>query len=209
MLNPLAKRKQEHDIQICVKKIHDGAQRFRANLAKMDAAQRLRDQVREWVDSGQKHLDIDMLLEARRDVEVEMELFKELEKSLKVKPFSQATLGQQQEQSAEERAREESEHWLRRVKGQLTEQIELIEADMEQLTSKADSKKPPSRAAELDELATRHKLQITHLEQVQRLLHNDEVTPEQIQQRLKDSMKDYLERAREPGDAYANRLSIT
>lgn len=39
MLNPLAKRKQEHDIQICVKKIHDGAQRFRANLAKMDAAQ--------------------------------------------------------------------------------------------------------------------------------------------------------------------------
>ncbi len=55
------------------------------------------------------------------------ELFKQLEKSLKVKPFSQATLGQQQEQSAEERAREESEHWLRRVKGQLTEQIELIE----------------------------------------------------------------------------------
>ena len=39
MLNPLAKRKQEHDIQICVKKIHDGAQRFRVNLAKMDAAQ--------------------------------------------------------------------------------------------------------------------------------------------------------------------------
>ncbi len=36
-----------------------------------------------------------------------------------------------------------------------------------------------------------------------------QVTPEQIQQRLKDSMEDYLERAREPGDAYANRLSIT
>ena len=34
--------------------------------------QRLRDQVRDWVDSGQKHLDMDMLLEARRDVEVEM-----------------------------------------------------------------------------------------------------------------------------------------
>ncbi len=51
-----------------------------------------------------------------------------------------------------------------------------MQADMEQLTSKADSKKPPSRAAELDELATRHKLQITHLEQVQRLLHNDEVS---------------------------------
>ena len=37
--------------------------------------QRLRDQVRDWVDSGQKHLDIDMLLEARRDVEVEMVSF--------------------------------------------------------------------------------------------------------------------------------------
>ena len=55
------------------------------------------------------------------------ELFKELEKSLKLKPFAQATLGQQQEQSAEERAKEESEQWLRRVKDQLTEQIELIE----------------------------------------------------------------------------------
>ena len=39
MLNSLAKRKQEHDIQLCVKKIHDGAQRFRANLDKTDAAQ--------------------------------------------------------------------------------------------------------------------------------------------------------------------------
>ena len=55
------------------------------------------------------------------------ELFKDLEKSLKLKPFAQATLGQQQEQSAEERAKEESEQWLRRVKDQLTEQIELIE----------------------------------------------------------------------------------
>ena len=50
------------------------------NLIKLDQAshlacsvvQRLRDQVRDWVDSGQRHLDMDMLLEARRDVEVEM-----------------------------------------------------------------------------------------------------------------------------------------
>ena len=34
-----------------------------------------------------------------------------------------------------------------------------------------------------------------------------QVTPEQIQQRLKDSMEDYLERAHEPGDA--NSLSIS
>ena len=46
---------------------------------------------------------------------------------------------------------------------------------MEQLLAKVDPKKASPRAAELDELATRHKLQITHLEQVQRLLHNDEV----------------------------------
>ena len=51
-----------------------------------------------------------------------------------------------------------------------------MQADLEQLLSKADAKRPLSRAAELDELATRHKLHITHLEQVQRLLHNDEVS---------------------------------
>ena len=50
-----------------------------------------------------------------------------------------------------------------------------MQADLEQLLSKADVKKPPSPAAQLTWLATRHKLQITHLEQVQRLLHNDEV----------------------------------
>ena len=35
-----------------------------------------------------------------------------------------------------------------------------------------------------------------------------QVTPEQIQQRLKDSMEDYLERAREPGEASADSLSL-
>ena len=51
-----------------------------------------------------------------------------------------------------------------------------MQADLEQVLSTADAKKPPPKAAELDELATRHKLQITHLEQVQRLLHNNEVS---------------------------------
>lgn len=50
-----------------------------------------------------------------------------------------------------------------------------MQADMEQLMSKIDAKKASFKAAELDELARRHKLQITHLEQVQRLLLNDEV----------------------------------
>ena len=61
--------------------------------------------------------------------------------------------------------------------GQSTQTLPpCMQADMEQLLSKADTKKTPPKAAELDELATRHKLQITHLEQVQRLLHNDEVS---------------------------------
>ena len=51
-----------------------------------------------------------------------------------------------------------------------------MQADLEQLLSKADAKRAPPKAAELDDLATRHKLQITHLEQVQRLLHNNEVS---------------------------------
>ena len=56
----------------------------------------------------------------------------------------------------------------------------------------------PRRVAELEGFIRRHQEHVTRLEQVLRLLSNDEVTPEEVEG-LKEGMQYYLESSTEPG----------
>lgn len=101
------------------------------------------------------------------------------EKETKTKAFSKEGLGQQPRQDPKERARGESRDWLNGVVDELNTQIDMFEAEMEGLTVKKGKQRPP-RLVHLDESVARHKEHITRLEQILRLVDNEQVSPEDV-----------------------------
>lgn len=87
--------------------------------------------------------------------------------------------------------------WLNETSSQLESQIEQFEADLEVLGPKA-AKSGNSQAAQLKKYIQRHKEYLTNLDRVLRLLENDQVTAEEVESALKDSMEYYLESCTDP-----------
>eukprot|EP00887_Chlorella_sp_A99_P004683 scaffold4.g4683.t1 len=166
-------------------------------------ATRARTQVRSWADSGEIK-DTSALQAARRDVESRMERFKLLEKELKVKAFSSAGLSRDSTDPLTQ-AKFKCADWLNDVVSQLETQVEQAEADLEALgtqgpTSGKGARAKPPRAAQLEAAIVRHQGHIAKLEQVLRLLENDQaslVSPEEVEGALKDGLEYYLESSME------------
>jgi hypothetical protein len=74
----------------------------------------------------------------------------------------------------------------------LENQIDNFEAEVEGLSIKKGKQRPP-RLVHLEKSITRHKAHIKKLESILRLLDNDELSPEQVND-VKDFLDDYVER---------------
>ncbi|KAF4397134.1 hypothetical protein G4B88_008980 [Cannabis sativa] len=129
------------------------------------------------------------LVDARKQIEREMERFKICEKETKTKAFSKEGLGQQPKTDPKEKAKAETRDWLNNVVSELESQIDNFEAEIEGLTVKKGKARPP-RLVHLEESITRHKAHIMKLELILRLLDNDELSPEQVND-VKDFLDDY------------------
>ena len=127
--------------------------------------QKLRDSIKTWAASPEIK-DKKALLDARKNIEREMERFKVCEKETKTKAFSKEGLGQQPKADPKERARSEAREWLNHVVDELGVQVDGFEAEMESLTSagKKGKTKPP-RLVHLEESVARHKEHVIKLEQ--------------------------------------------
>ncbi|KAK6921319.1 CCR4-Not complex component, Not N-terminal domain, partial [Dillenia turbinata] len=177
------------------------------------------------------------LLDARKQIEREMERFKICEKETKTKAFSKEGLGQQPKtfwgrmemrieygaqctrllfkeefshlgrfdankcEDPKEKAKAETRDWLNNVVGELESQIDNFEAEMEGLTVKKGKTRPP-RLTHLETSIARHKAHIIKLELILRLLDNDELSPEQVND-VKDFLEDYVERNQEDFDEFS------
>ncbi|MCH95323.1 general negative regulator of transcription subunit 3-like, partial [Trifolium medium] len=84
--------------------------------------------------------------------------------------------------------------------GELESQIDNFEAELEGLTVKKGKNRPP-RLTHLETSITRHKAHIKKCELVLRLLDNDELSPEQVND-VKDFLDDYVERNQEDFDEF-------
>lgn len=141
--------------------------------------------------------DKNALADGRRDIERRMERFKVCEKEAKTKAFSKEGLSAAaSRQDPKDKAKGESREWLNSTVDTLGEQVEEFEAELEEVSSgpsRGKKSKPPPRVNHLEESIARHKAHITRLEQLLRLLDNDEVSVEDIEG-LQDLVDDYLER---------------
>ncbi|KAF9670262.1 hypothetical protein SADUNF_Sadunf13G0050100 [Salix dunnii] len=223
-----ASRKLQGEIDRVLKKVQEGVdvfdsiwnkvydtdnvnqkEKFEADLKKeIKKLQRYRDQIKTWIQSSEikdKKVSASYeqaLVDARKTIEKEMERFKICEKETKTKAFSKEGLGQQPKTDPKEKAKSETRDWLNNVVGELESQIDNFEAEIEGLTVKKGKTRPP-RLTHLETSITRHKLHIKKLELILRLLDNDELSPEDVND-VKDFLDDYVERNQEDFDDFSD-----
>ncbi|XP_027353424.1 general negative regulator of transcription subunit 3 isoform X5 [Abrus precatorius] len=216
-----ASRKLQGEIDRVLKKVQEGVEvfdsiwnkvydtdnanqkeKFEADLKKeIKKLQRYRDQIKTWIQSSEIK-DKKALVDARKLIEREMERFKICEKETKTKAFSKEGLGQQPKTDPKEKAKSETRDWLNNVVGELESQIDNFEAELEGLSVKKGKSRPP-RLTHLETSITRHKAHIKKCEFILRLLDNDELSPEQVND-VKDFLDDYVERNQEDFDEFSD-----
>ncbi|KAL4200322.1 hypothetical protein AMTRI_Chr03g55810 [Amborella trichopoda] len=223
-----ASRKLQGEIDRVLKKVQEGVdvfdsiwnkvydtenanqkEKFEADLKKeIKKLQRYRDQIKTWIQSSEikdKKVSASYeqaLMDARKLIEREMERFKVCEKETKTKAFSKEGLGQQPKTDPKEKAKAETREWLNTAVGDLEGQIDCYEAEVEGLSVKKGKTRPP-RLTHLEESITRHKAHIMKLELILRLLDNDELSPEQVND-VRDFVEDYVERNQEDFDEFSD-----
>ncbi|WVZ59964.1 hypothetical protein U9M48_010044 [Paspalum notatum var. saurae] len=223
-----ASRKLQGEIDRVLKKVQEGVdvfdsiwnkvydtenanqkEKFEADLKKeIKKLQRYRDQIKTWIQSSEikdKKVSASYeqaLMDARKQIEREMERFKVCEKETKTKAFSKEGLGQQPKTDPKEKAKAETRDWLNNVVSDLESQIDNFEAEVEGLSIRKGKQRPP-RLVHLEKSITRHKAHIKKLESILRLLDNDELSPEQVND-VKDFLEDYVERNQEDFDEFSD-----
>ncbi|CAH2072452.1 unnamed protein product [Thlaspi arvense] len=223
-----ASRKLQGEIDRVLKKVQEGVdvfdsiwnkvydtdnvnqkEKFEADLKKeIKKLQRYRDQIKTWIQSSEikdKKVSASYeqsLVDARKLIEREMERFKICEKETKTKAFSKEGLGQQPKTDPKEKAKSETRDWLNNVVSELESQIDSFEAELEGLSVKKGKTRPP-RLTHLETSITRHKDHIIKLELILRLLDNDELSPEQVND-VKDFLDDYVERNQDDFDEFSD-----
>ncbi|XP_053673335.1 CCR4-NOT transcription complex subunit 3 [Anopheles nili] len=214
-----ATRKLQGEIDRCLKKVTEGVETFEdiwqkvhnatnsnqkekyeADLKKeIKKLQRLRDQIKSWIASGEIK-DKSALLENRRLIETQMERFKVVERETKTKAYSKEGLGAAQKMDPAQREKEEISSWLTSSITSLQIQIDQFECEIESLLAGKKKKLDKDKQDKMDDLKNkleRHKFHVTKLETLLRMLDNDGVEVEQIK-KIKEDVEYYIDSSQEP-----------
>ena len=167
--------------------------------------QKFREQIKGWLSNSDVK-DTKVLEKTKRDIEIRMEGYKAHEKEAKTKAFSKEGL-----QAAAlkvdplEQAKQEERDWLNGTVETLSSQIEEMEAEMEELSGGKSRKKskPSSRFMSLEASVGRHKEHVLRLEKMLRLMENDLISVEDVQD-VRDFVDDYIERCMESPEEFEN-----
>ncbi|XRB03084.1 CCR4-NOT transcription complex subunit [Pycnococcus provasolii] len=183
--NPQQREKYETDLKKEIKKL-----------------QKHRDQIKTWLASNEIK-DKKQLLDARKVIEREMERFKVCEKETKTKAFSKEGLAAAARLDPKDKAKNEATEWLSNTVDLLNEQVEQFEGEMEGITPAKKGKAKPPRLVHLEESISRHQEHIAKLETVLRLIENDSLPPDIVED-IKDLVEDYVERNQDDPQDFEN-----
>uniref|UniRef100_A0AC35UAN6 Not3 domain-containing protein n=1 Tax=Rhabditophanes sp. KR3021 TaxID=114890 RepID=A0AC35UAN6_9BILA len=219
------KRKLLQEIDKCYKKIDEGTEIFQDIMEKMRESstdnqreklqddlkkeikklQRLRDQIKGWVNSSDIK-DKEKLLRYRRIVETKMEEFKDVERENKTKPHSKQGLSAEEKMDPKEREKSETIEWLSTQIKALEEDTDKTDAKIEQLSTsdtgkrrgkgkdetKKNSKDKISKIDDLKKHLERIHYHQSNLEICMRLVTNEELAASVVMDQLRDSIEEYV-----------------
>ncbi|CAO3673918.1 unnamed protein product [Rhizopus stolonifer] len=209
------------EIDRLLKKVSEGVDTFEAIFAKISHTQsnnqkekyeqdlkkeikklqRLRDQIKTWLASNNVK-DKRALLENRKLIESQMEQFKQIEREMKTKAYSREGL-MQKERNPKDKEKAEASDFVTNAVDELSRQVETVEFEIEQLEgagSKRGKRAAEKRVEKLEEMNRtneRRKFHIGRLELVLRLLENDQLEADNVNE-LKDAIQYYVECNQEP-----------
>ncbi|WWC64200.1 uncharacterized protein I303_106808 [Kwoniella dejecticola CBS 10117] len=172
--NATQKDKTENDLKAQIKKL-----------------QKSRDQIKAWIGNNDIK-EKGALLDNRRLIETQMERFKALEKEMKMKAFSKEGLIAQSKLDPAEKARRDMIDWVGNTIDELSRQIELTEAEAESLQVTKKKKSGNDRLSELEELNERRSWHISKLELVNRMLENNSLPVEDVEN-VQEDIKYFVE----------------
>mmetsp|Transcript_3946 Transcript_3946/g.8350 ORF Transcript_3946/g.8350 Transcript_3946/m.8350 type:complete len:692 (-) Transcript_3946:229-2304(-) len=153
--------------------------------------QRLRDQIKSWI-SGSEVKDKDSLLEYRRLIETKMEAFKVVEKETKTKTFSKEGLARQEKLDPEEQKKLDTIKWIGEVIDQLQTLIDEMDLEVEKLSSGKGKKTNKNQIEDCNQHLTSHKFHMSKLEGIMRLVRNDRISAEVVDE-VKEDLEYYVE----------------
>jgi len=175
-------------------------EKYEADLKKeIKKLQRYRDQIKQWAGSSDVK-DKAPLLQARKDIETDMERFKVCEKETKTKAYSKEGLKQAEKKDPEQIAREKTLDWMQEASTQIESFKEAADAEMESLQGgkkKKTNARDKERIEMLSEKIEVHSWHVEHLEKLMRLLENEGVDYKELDE-IKDSVDYYIENYDDP-----------
>ncbi|KDN45924.1 hypothetical protein K437DRAFT_256443 [Tilletiaria anomala UBC 951] len=213
----MAARKLQSEIDRTLKRVKEGVEEFenlyeklqvsqnQAQKEKMESdlktmikkLQRLRDQIKTWLQSNDIK-DKKALLDNRKLIETQMERFKAVEKEMKTKAFSKEGLIAAAKLDPAERAKVEATNWISSQVDELARQVEMTEAEIEQLASSGKRSKKSAtggkdeRVGQLDSLNDRRNWHVSRLEILLRLVENGQIEPDRVGD-IKDDVAYFVE----------------
>ncbi|CAL9736614.1 general negative regulator of transcription subunit 5 [Monosporozyma servazzii] len=218
----MSQRKLQQDIDKVLKKVKDGVQEFdsiyeifesidssenQSYKEKLEAdlkrevkkLQKHREQIKLWV-SKEDIKDKDQLtnlMSSRKTIENKMEIFKSIEKLMKIKQFSKVALSNPNLLvDPNDKEKNESCQFVVDCINELQKQLELLETD--QLDSEDEySKGNNSEETDESESIERHEYHINNLENILKLVQNDEMSSSKLNE-FKDDILYYVENNSEP-----------
>jgi len=153
--------------------------------------QRLRDQIKTWIGSSDVK-DKEPLLEARRLIETKMEQFKICEKETKTKTYSKEGLAREEKLDPAEEAKLNTTNWLGEYIEKLQGMVEDKDFEIEKLSSGKGKKTNKNQIEELNDHIANHKYHISKLEGIIRLVNNDRLEVDPVNQ-VREDLDYYLE----------------
>ncbi|KAF6062883.1 Not1 N-terminal domain, CCR4-Not complex component family protein [Candida albicans] len=215
----MSARKLQQEFDKLNKKISEGLQAFDEIKDKINATesasqreklendlkkelkklQRSRDQLKQWLGDSSIKLDKNVLQENRTKIEHAMDQFKELEKSSKIKQFSNEGLELQSQQKrsrfGDDAKYQEACTYINEVIEQLNGQNEELEQELDSLSGQSKRKGGSSIQSSIDDVKykiERNNSHISKLEEVLENLDNDKLDPARIDD-IKDDLDYYVE----------------
>lgn len=162
--------------------------------------QRSRDQLKIWLGDSSIKLDKSLLQENRTKIEHSMDIFKELEKSSKIKQFSNEGLELQREAKKLSRfgdveKLQEACDYITGVIEQLTNQNDELDQELDSLGAQLKKKGGYSVQSSIEDIKYKIDRNNTHVEKLEEVLdnlENDRLDPAKIDD-IKDDLDYYVE----------------